>query len=655
MAGILGHSPGSTGVATITGSNSKWLAGNQFVIGDSGRGVLNIANGGAVSFGGPGYVPSCTIASAAGSSGVVTVAGTGSSWQTGEELQIGGAGDGSLDVSAGGTVSSSFGYLGYEGTSTGTATIRGDKSTWNNQSDLYVGRSGNATLYIANGGCVQTRAAYVGYNKGVTGTVTVDGTNSKWTTTDRIYIGHEGNGTLTVAGGATCRSVGGQIGYGSKSTGAVTVTGAGSTWSNSADVHVGILGNGALTILKGASVSNWGAYIGDPGSTKSAVAVDGIGSSWTNNGTLFVGNGGKGTLSTTNGANVRSNTCIIGGNYNSGLVAVDGIGSTFVNTGNVTIGNSGRLSVTGGASVANQQAVINGTVAIDGVGTTWENFIVNVGGGGTLSITGGGEVSASLGLVYISSLSTLAIDVGNGSTLSTIGNGGSAIQNYGNLRILAGAKPTAHSLYSPISANTWSGNGVNQAVGGTWDSTAHEFTVSDVQEGDSGKALVGLNLKNTQRVLIGDDEGTNPTGWRIGASFLASDVDNTLSFTATAITAVPPSGVLDLTQSESVLGAWNLAFGLGYLPRSPAYLSFDIGSGYSRDTLKIWQVNGSSWTPFDATDLNYDGQYANFTMTPFYGYAVTGAPVPEPTALAMILAAGLGGLGYAGRKRRASR
>ena len=48
-------------------------------------------------------------------------------------------------------------------------------------------------------------------------------------------------------------------------------------------------------------------------------------------------------------------------------------------------------------------------------------------------------------------------------------------------------------------------------------------------------------------------------------------------------------------------------------------------------------------------DLTYDGAYASFTVTGFSGYAVT---VPEPGTLGLLLAAALGLLAYARRKRR---
>ncbi len=94
-----------------------------------------------------------------------------------------------------------------------------------------------------------------------------------------------------------------------------------------------------------------------------------------------------------------------------------------------------------------------------------------------------------------------------------------------------------------------------------------------------------------------------------------------------------------LASSETVLGAWNFSVGDGYTPGDPAYLSFSVPVGYSRDQLEVWHHDASRWMKYDVADLNLDGTYANFTVTGFSGYAIT--TVPEPDTLAMILSAAI--------------
>ncbi len=311
------------------------------------------------------------------------------------------------------------------------------------------------------------------------------------------------------------------------------------------------------------------------------------------------------------------------------------------------------LTVTNGGLVSNNHGYIGdfdnikGIAIVDGIGSTWTNsgdLYVGNEGDGTLRISGGGTVTAAS--VSVNSESLLVIDVGRGSSL-TIGSGSGTITNNGTVRILAGAGVAADGTpYSPLSAATWSGSGIYQAVGGTWNETTHEFTVSGVQSGTSG-TMATLDLADMQRLLI-DDGGT---GWSVGASFLAMDVSSTLNLTATAVTGETLADLEALIgSSESVLGAWELIVaGDGYTEGDPAYLSFDIGAGYSRGDLQVWHFDGTDWTEFDAMDLTCNGAYASFTVTGFRGYAVSA--VPEPGTLALLIAAGLGLLIHARRKQ----
>ena len=246
--------------------------------------------------------------------------------------------------------------------------------------------------------------------------------------------------------------------------------------------------------------------------------------------------------------------------------------------------------------------------------------------------------------VYINESSALAIDVGCNSSMTV----DETIDNGGTVCILAGAGAAAGKQYSPITAGNWDGTGTYQAVGGVWNAD-HTFTVSEASEGTSGEE-VEIDLASTQRVLIGLPASTGS----VGASFLAktgTPPAPLLSFTATAINGTPLDALELLAGSgQSVLGAWQFAASGGYSAGEPAYLSFDIGAGFSRDTVQIWHYDTAGWTPFAATDLSYDGQYANFTVTGFSGYAVT--TVPEPGALAPLPAVVMGLLVFARRKRQ---
>ncbi|OHB66252.1 MAG: hypothetical protein A2V70_04855 [Planctomycetes bacterium RBG_13_63_9] len=283
-------------------------------------------------------------------------------------------------------------------------------------------------------------------------------------------------------------------------------------------------------------------------------------------------------------------------------------------------------------------------MTVDGVGSTWassDDLFIGGGGNGTLSITGGGAVIAREATIQGPCL--LAIEVGNGSML-TLDDGAGKIRNYGTVRLIAGAGAEAGSVHAPIAAGTWTGDGVYRALGGTWDEIDHVFTVSDVEQGAAGAEVV-VDLAEKQRVMIDDAE----TGWSVGASFLAMPNSTLLGVGASPIGGEVLDGLEGLLQSNaSVLGGWEFAATGGYASGDPAYLSFDIGPGSSREDLLVWHRDGADWSRYAARDLTYDGTYASFTVTELSAYAVT--TVPEPSTMTLLLL-GLGTMALAARRR----
>ena len=165
MALLAGATPGHAayptsgtidGGATVTvpddGPTNYWNPSNLSV-GYSSTGTLIIQNGGTVGSSGTAY-----IGRSAGTQGSVTVSGSGSQWTYNNRLYIGSLGKGSLEILAGGTVvniSTITDYIGYGGGSTGFVTVSGTGSTWTTPA-FVVGESGNGTLTIADHGIVHT-------------------------------------------------------------------------------------------------------------------------------------------------------------------------------------------------------------------------------------------------------------------------------------------------------------------------------------------------------------------------------------------------------------------------------------------------------------------------------------------------------------------
>jgi T5SS/PEP-CTERM-associated repeat protein len=287
--------------------NLDMAAGSSTLgVGCAGAGSLTIQDGIKVtcSLGYLGY--------GSGSTGAATVAGSGSTWiiKQGGGLFVGNSGSGTLSILSGGSVSSDNnirGYIGYGPGSTGVVNVDGSGSTWTmSNGSLYVGNSGSGTLSIAGGGSVTTHGpvlgdwvAYIGYSPGSTGVVEVSGVNSNWTENIPLYIGNSGSGTLSITNGGqvTDAAISSYLGYASGSSGIAKVDGSGSLWAvNSSSLFIGWKGSGTLSVTSGGSVTMMGLVVYN---SSSLLAIDvGCGSPLTvssvitgavmNNGTIRV-------------------------------------------------------------------------------------------------------------------------------------------------------------------------------------------------------------------------------------------------------------------------------------------------------------------------------------------------------------------------------
>ncbi|HZR78995.1 MAG TPA: autotransporter domain-containing protein, partial [Chthoniobacterales bacterium] len=187
------------------------------------------------------------------------------------------------------------------------------------------------------------------------------------------------------------------------SHGTVVVDGTGSTFSMSGGLFIGDGGTGAMNITSGGTVSNAFAQIGSQANSTGTVLVDGTGSTWTINGTFVVGNGGTGVMNVTNGGAVMSNggfSFLGEGPTGNGTVTVDGTGSSwtahnlFVGGDTTQAQGTGLLSVTNGGLVTATAVTIWQTGTLEGNGTVASNVtsfgLVDPGTSnpGTLTITG---------------------------------------------------------------------------------------------------------------------------------------------------------------------------------------------------------------------------------------------------------------------------
>ena len=160
---IAGRPPSRSGngAVIVDGLGSSLQIGESYTSAIVGHGTLEIRNGGQVSSQGwaDRQLPfQQTI-------GIVTVDGLGSSWANTSSLTIqGNAGAATLQVTGGGSVSNTQGFIGNSGGTNGEATVDGTGSQWINSGNLSVGSSGNGLLSVTNGGLVQTPNLIIGVN-----------------------------------------------------------------------------------------------------------------------------------------------------------------------------------------------------------------------------------------------------------------------------------------------------------------------------------------------------------------------------------------------------------------------------------------------------------------------------------------------------------
>ena len=192
--GLIGRNSGSAGSMTVDGSGSQW-SGERLIVGFSGAGTLNVTNGGTVS----GFELG-DIGEIAGSIGTATVDGPGSTWFTQGAVSVGPNGTGTLNITNGGAVTSGGANIAaLNPGSTGMVTVEGAGSIWNSVGLSAVGSQGTGVLTIINGGMVSLSggaSTSIGGSLGSTGTVTVDGAGSSWNYfSGSLFVGGSSSGS----------------------------------------------------------------------------------------------------------------------------------------------------------------------------------------------------------------------------------------------------------------------------------------------------------------------------------------------------------------------------------------------------------------------------------------------------------------------------
>ncbi len=417
-------------------------------------------------------------------------------WGPGIYAYVGNTGSGTLIVSAGSELASSFGYLGYESGARGAATVTGAGSWWSSKYGLEVGHHGGGTLRVEDGGLVSSGWGYLGYSAGSIGAATITGTGSQWSNDRFLYVGCGGSGTLTVANGGqvTTGTLLGSLGdlrgdgvvaaagavldtdlqfdashaaqnvFSFGSGGTLTVTPATGGY-----LGAGYKSIGSLTIADGVGVCGSSGYLGYwPGSSGNAT-VAGADSIWRNSGTVYVGLSGNGALRVEAGGAVTSEWGYVGSESGAtGEVIVSGPGSRWDNkqwNGGYSslylhIGHegTGSLRVEDGGYVRSSSSRLGGETGstgeatVTGLNSGWFNsgdFYVGERGSGTFRVADGGGVGS--GNAYLGSASGAtghATITGTGSHWNNTGELYVGRYGSGTLTVEDGGQVTTGALYA---------------------------------------------------------------------------------------------------------------------------------------------------------------------------------------------------------------
>ncbi|KZL06558.1 Extracellular serine protease precursor [Pseudovibrio sp. Ad26] len=141
-----------SGSVTVTGSGASLNVATNSIIGLYGTGTLTISDGGRATSG------RASVIGGPNATGAVTVTDGGSIWEAGS-LLVGQYGAGSLKIENGGKVTSGLANIGFDstsfsGTSSGIVTVTGEGSVWESRDRIIIGDSAPGTLTIADGAIV---------------------------------------------------------------------------------------------------------------------------------------------------------------------------------------------------------------------------------------------------------------------------------------------------------------------------------------------------------------------------------------------------------------------------------------------------------------------------------------------------------------------
>jgi T5SS/PEP-CTERM-associated repeat protein len=638
------YSPAAHNLAVVSGSGSLWTVDPSYpmVVGFfSGEADLLVTNSGRVYSPGGGIIGYYydTV-----SNNTVTVTGSGSRWDIGSYLWVGGNGyNNSLIISDGATV-----------TNTGATTM-----------GVGVGSSNNLVLVTGSGSRFVTLGSDFGLGGGGGNSLIIANGGYHESINFRTFGGSAPNSILITNGGFA-KTLG--LSFGESATvggNLFKVADAGSVYTNAGLAILGMRSsNNVLQVQDGGKMyvsgdTFIGGYFGTAGAYNS-IQVSGSGSLLALNGaSTYFGYAGNGnTISITEGGQANANTFY--NNTSSNVLTVSGGGSTlqintyfgpgFGGSGNQFIvtnggkivtpytamgysGNSTLIEITGSGSVYSNAGLLqmtvvgagSNTVAVRNGGSLYVGDSINVGNGtsqgDTLITTGGGTVKVLTNLVLGNSHRTsgfisdpgsvwdvgLTLYVGNlyANNTLTITNGGfvkSAQGIIGNYGLLYGYPGTNNSVVVTGAGSVWSNTLYGLYVGNVGESgqlrienggkvynsaVSYSTVMGNASSATNNRIIVtgagSLLSTPNQEMIIGSAGGSNAVYVTDGGRM---NVGITLF-----VGSLSPKNYLEVTDGGEVYSAQGI---IGYLG-SPSYnahhnavLVSGTGSVWSNSTYPIY-------------------------------------------------------------------
>ena len=537
---------GGNGSASMTvdgvGAVFSVATTNLFVANGSGSGTLTVGHGGSVTLG------ALSVANQSGGVGVVNI-GTLATLLSKSNVNVGGAGAGSVVITAGGTLTSQGTYDAFGGPGgSGTLNVSGAGALWKSAGSLNfgTGTGGVGSLLISNGGVVSVAAGpgSTGFNAGQNGgaianvaitnggtfvdtagtydffgnfsqsiaTGTVDGTGSRWTSTNALIIGNSGTASFTASNGAVVNAnslaVGqlvGSVGTFTASSGAVVTVGTNIVVGNSAgstgllrvlsggtvQVSATLQANQVLTVGGGAPTTDAsGNYLQGASGT---VVVSGTGSLLNLNGNaLEVGSGGTGSVIVANGGTIQT------GEYDTNQ-------RPGVRLGNSATG-SGSLLVTGAGSVFLDAGTMNVARAGTAVLTVTNRGLLNlttdtlgVGGLGIGAPNSSGTSTGGQGVAYVTNSGTV-LDSTSFNVGVNGGNGVLYVNSQGSISVgttMGIGRSLTIAATGTVPSTLYAASGlVNVGAGGTISILGNAITAAGTAALVIGNSLQATGILN---------------------------------------------------------------------------------------------------------------------------------------------------------------